>query len=206
METLERYNELLVERNKVVNLTAHRTIESSWENNVADSLLFIDAMPKTGRMLDLGSGGGSPAIPLKITNPALDVTMIDSVGKKVDFLNETVAALGLDNIRAIHTRIEDFAKTHREMFDVVTARAVAALPTLVEYALPLLRVGGVLMAYKGSNYSQEIESAKEALKVLGGNVREVLDKDNRVMLVIEKTKSTPPKYPRGKNLPRVAPL
>ena len=202
-ELLEKYNTLLVEKNKVLNLTAHKTEEESWRGNIQDSLLFD--ISGRGRMLDLGSGCGCPAIPLKIAMPHLSVTMVDSVRKKVEFLNEVVKALALENIRAIHTRIEDFAE--REMFDIVTARAVAPLPTLVEYALPFLKVGGRLLAFKGSKWQDEIDASANALKILGGHVKEVkIHSESRSLVIIEKTKPTDKKYPRGKNLPRLKPL
>ena len=193
---MREFNKKLVERNKVINLTAHKTEEDSWVNNVQDSLLFLDAFPKTGRMLDIGSGCGCPAIPLKIALPGLDVTMIDSVKKKVDFLSE----FG----RAIHTRIEDF---HERDFDIITARAVAPLPTLLEYALPFLKVGGLLFAFKGSQWQTEIDESANALKILGGEVKDVkVHSESRVLIIIKKTKPTPKTYPRGKNLPRTKPL
>ena len=202
---LRKFNTILVEKTQVLNLTAHKTEESSWENNIQDSLLFVDAFPKEGRVLDIGSGCGCPAIPLKIVLPGLDVTMTDSVNKKVEFLNEAVRELGLDGIRAVHTRIEDFAE--RGTFDVVTARAVAPLPTLLEYALPFLKVGGILLAFKGSKWQNEIGASKRALELLGGKVQDVkVNSDARSLIIIKKTKSTPPTYPRGKNLPRTKPL
>jgi len=225
---LERFNELLVEKNKVVNLTAHKTLESSWSNNIQDSLLFVDEFNKTGKVLDLGSGCGCPAIPLKIVLNDLDVTMLDSVRKKTDFLNEAVTELGLASIRAVHTRIEDFVDakaadkvSSREGFDIVTARAVAELPTLLEYSLPFLKVGGRLFAFKGKNYQTEIDLSSNALKILGGEVERVVSKVlveekseggeslgdiERFLVIIKKIRKTPEKYPRGKNLPRLKPL
>ena len=225
---LERFNELLVEKNKVVNLTAHKTLESSWSNNIQDSLLFVDEFNKTGKVLDLGSGCGCPAIPLKIVLNDLDVTMLDSVRKKTDFLNEAVTELGLASIRAVHTRIEDFVDakaadkvSSREGFDIVTARAVAELPTLLEYSLPFLKVGGRLFAFKGKNYQTEIDLSSNALKILGGEVERVVSKVlveekseggeslgdiERFLVIIKKIRKTPEKYPRGKNLPRSKPL
>ena len=210
-ELLKRFNELLIAKNEVINLTAHKTIESSWQNNIIDSLLFTDYFPKACKMLDLGSGCGCPAIPLKISLPELNVTLIDSVNKKIEFLNETVRSLSLQNISAIHTRIEDYAQKHREAFDIVTARAVAELPTLLEYAIPFLKVGGKLFAYKGKNYQEEIEKSKFALKELGAEVianvsQQPSDDITRHLIIIGKTRPTPVKYPRGKNLPRLKPL
>jgi len=204
-ELLKEFNSLLVEKNKVLNLTAHKTEEDSWINNIQDSLLFLDDFPKPGKALDLGSGCGCPAIPLKIAIPNLDITMIDSVNKKVEFLNEAVKTLGLNDIRAKHVRIEDFEK--RETFDIVTARAVAPLPTLLEYAIPFLKVGGTLLAFKGSKWQQEVDASKNAFKALGCELSETKNhSDARSLLIIKKTKPTDRKYPRGKNLPRLKPL
>ena len=224
---LKKYNRLLVEKNKVLNLTAHRDEARSWVFNVQDSLLFNKTIKNSPfgkgggcaadggfKLLDLGSGCGCPAIPLKIAYPELDVTMVDSVGKKVDFLNDVVGVLGLKNIRAVHSRIEDFSATARESYDIVTAKAVAELRTLVEYALPFLKVGGVLLAYKGKNSECEITAAGSALRELGGEVLEVktailrdgTEEHTRTLVIVKKVKPTPSKYPRGKNLPRVKPL
>lgn len=204
-ELLRKYNSCLVEKNKVMNLTAHKTEKDSWLHNVQDSLLFLKEFPGKARMLDLGSGCGCPAIPLKVAKTNLDITMIDSVKKKVEFLNGIVQALGLVGIKAIHTRIEDYKE--REVFDIVTARAVAPLPVLLEYALPFLKVGGILLAFKGSQWQNEIEAGKDALRLLGGEVKDVkVHNDSRSLIIIRKTKATEKKYPRGKNLPRTKPL
>ena len=206
-ELLRKFNALLVEKNKVLNLTAHKTEEDSWVNNIQDSLLFLDCfVPRNDvKVLDIGSGCGCPAIPLKIALPRLDITMIDSVNKKVEFLSEVIATLGLVGIKAVHTRIEDF--TEREKFDIVTARAVAPLPTLLEYALPFLKVGGILLAYKGSKWQDEVEASANALKVLGGEVVDTkVHSESRSLVIIKKTRATEKKFPRPKNLPRLRPL
>jgi len=196
---------MLVEKNKVINLTAHKTEGESWASNIQDSLLFLKEFPSKAKVLDLGSGCGCPAVPLRIVLPNLDVTMIDSVNKKVMFLDEVVGNLGLAGIRAIHTRIEDYKEF--EKFDIVTARAVASLPTLLEYAMPFLKVGGLLFAFKGSKTEEEISLSKNALKILGCEIKEVkVHNESRSLIKIQKTKPTDKKYPRGKNLPRVNPL
>ena len=166
MNLLEKYNELLVERNKVVNLTAHKTLEQSWVYNIQDSLLFsreiaelVKLSPQL-RFLDIGSGGGSPAIPLAI-ELGVDMTMIDSTRKKIDFLNEVCQELNL-NARAIHTRIED----HKGQYDVITARALAPMDKLVGYAMPLLKKGGVLIAYKGRNVYEEVQGLKVKYEII----------------------------------------
>jgi len=202
----------------VVNLTAHKDEHKSWKLNVQDSILFnnvigtvLSQFKEMPKVIDLGSGGGSPAIPIKISFPHIDMTMVDSVGKKVTFLNEVAGELGLYNCRAVHDRIEDFCRTNRESFDVVTARAVAPLNVLLEYALPLLKVGGCLLAFKGSSVHEEIVLANNALEKLGGWVEKVEnanldDETTRHLVMITKTKKTPMEYPRGRNLPRLKPL
>lgn len=204
-ELLKKYNSMLVEKNKALNLTAHKTEEDSWVNNIQDSLLFLNEFPAKGKCMDLGSGCGCPAIPLKLALPELYITMVDSVNKKVEFLNESVKALNLENIKAIHTRIEDFK--FYETFDFVTARAVAPLPTLLEYALPFLKVGGLCFAFKGSKWQDEINASQNALRLLGGKVKDIkLHGETRSLIIIEKVKPTDRKYPRNKNLPRLKPL
>lgn len=181
-----------------------------------DSLLFNDVLAEYfkngGNLADIGSGCGCPAIPLKITFPQLNVTMLDSVRKKVDFLNETVKYLGLGDIRAVHTRIEDHPVGQmRGFYNFVTARAVAPLPTLLEYGLPLLKIGGFMFAYKGLNLESEIEQSKRALDELGGEVLAVHtarldDVTERKLLIVKKVHQSKSVYPRKKNLPRTSPL
>ena len=213
-ELLEKYNRRLVEKNKVFNLTAHKTFEDSWTANICDSLLFCEYFRNITKsnikVLDLGSGGGCPAVPLKIMCTNINMIMIDGTRKKVNFLNEIVTELGLEGISAIHTRIEGYAATNRDVFDIITARAVAALPTLLEYALPMLKVDGVLLAYKGKNWQTEIVDSNRALEVLGGKVIETLvdnlEGKERVLIVVRKIHITDKKYPRGGNLALLKPL
>ena len=217
-EKLVLFNSLLINKNQETNLTAHKTEAQSLKYNIEDSLLFaptiekyIKHMPHPIKTVDIGSGGGCPAVPLKISFPTLDITMIDSVRKKTDFLTQVINELGLEHIRATHTRIEDFCTAKRESFHIVTARAVAPLCTLLEYTLPLLCIGGILFAYKGQGAGQELSNARNALKTLGGMLVEVIDAPldheiTRTMLVIKKVSKTPTQFPRGKNLPRLKPL
>jgi len=216
-EHLKKYNLFLVAQNKTTNLTARRSEDSSWKYNILDSLLFLDVIKghHPTRLLDLGSGCGSPAIPIKIALSETDITMIDSVRKKTNFLAETISHLEIDpnTIRAIHARIEDLARNpaHHEQYDIVTARAVAPLSTLVEYAIPFLKTNGVLLAFKGQNVSDEINAAENAIKILNARVEAIhsanLDEETtRRLVVIKKLLPTPKTYPRGKNLPRLRPL
>jgi len=202
-ELLQKFNAELIKANRRMNLTAHKTEEESWKENILDSLLFLGEFPETAKVLDIGSGCGCPAVPLKIALPGLDITMTDSVLKKVQFLSRIVLELGLLGIQAVHTRIEDFKERG---FDIVTARAVAPLPTLLEYSLPFLRVGGRLFAFKGSKVQQEIDASANALEILGGKVEIKLHDGARSLIIIRKVKPTDMKYPRRKNLPRLKPL
>ncbi len=210
MDKLQKYNDLLVEKNKVVNITAHKTKEDSWHKNIEDSLLFSKEFAELGKVkvLDIGSGAGLPGMPLAIQHENLDITMIDSVNKKVQFINEAISELGIKNARAIHTRIEDLKIFD---FDIVISKAVASLPILIEYALPFLKIGGRLLAFKGQNYMEEIALSKKALSLLNCEVErtesKILDEEiTRYLVVIKKLRATDKKYPRKKNLPRTSPL
>jgi 16S rRNA (guanine527-N7)-methyltransferase len=208
-EKLQKYNGMLIEKNAFINLTAHKTLDKSWHKNILDSLLFVDEFQNLGKVkiLDIGCGAGLPGIPLAIECPSLDVTMIDSVNKKTEFIKDVICKLDIKNAAAVHTRIEDFTGA----FDIVTAKAVAPLPTLLEYAIPLLKLGGKLFAFKGQNYESEIKLSKKAMQILGAKIerieQKVLDGDIvRCLIIIKKTAKTAGIYPRKKNLPRLCPL
>ncbi|MCL2851185.1 MAG: 16S rRNA (guanine(527)-N(7))-methyltransferase RsmG [Firmicutes bacterium] len=220
---LELYNNLLVEHNKITNLTAHRTLEQSLKYNIEDSLLFNKEITpyltsdSQINVLDIGSGGGCPAIPLKLCFPQINLTMVDSVNKKITFLNNTITKLNLNDAIAIHTRLEDFkpqtthsCHTKKDVFDIITARALAPLPTLLEYALPFLKIGGKFLAFKGSRVHDEIKESQTALQILGGQIINITEKnlgnEPRSLIIIQKTKQTNPIYPRPKNLPRHKPI
>jgi 16S rRNA (guanine527-N7)-methyltransferase len=212
-ETLKKFNRYLIEQNKLFNLTAIKDETASWQLNILDSLLFLDAIPHGASVCDVGSGSGCPAIPIAIERPDIEMTMADSTKKKIDFLNSCVLLLNLKNAKAVHTRIEDIKVRD---FNIVTARAVAPLNTLLEYCIPLLKVGGALLAFKGANYQTEIDEAKNAFKLLDCKLENVLTaalepKANeqpitRYCLIIRKLAPTNSKYPRAKNLPRLKPL
>ncbi|MDR0383771.1 MAG: 16S rRNA (guanine(527)-N(7))-methyltransferase RsmG [Christensenellaceae bacterium] len=151
--TLEEYNRILIEKNNAVNLTGHKTIEKSWEYNILDSLLFADVFDECENICDIGCGAGLPSVPLAIKFPNKKWTLIDSTKKKIDFIND----LKIPNVRAVWTRIESFDETG---FDAVTARGVAPLKDLIKYAMPKLKKGGRLFAYKGQNFQHEIDRIK----------------------------------------------
>lgn len=203
------YMDYLLEVNAHTNLTAITDPREIETKHFKDSLTVLSYIKEKDKVLDIGAGAGFPGLPLRIEKD-FDLTLIDSVNKKVVFMNEVIEKLGLKNTRAIHTRAEDYAKEKRESFDVVVSRAVANMATLSEYALPFLKVGGLFIALKGPKAEEELEAGKNAIRILGGRVKEIkafnLDGNERVNIVIEKVKKTNKKYPRGKNLPKKEPL
>lgn len=205
----DRYAEMLTERNEKVNLTAITDPDEIRVKHFTDSLAAIDLIKTGAAVLDIGSGAGFPGIPLKIARDDISVTLLDSVNKKVAFMNDVIADLGLKNIEAVHARIEDFP--HKGEFDVAVSRAVAELTTLAEYALPFVKVGGTFVAYKSEKAEAEAAAAGNAVALLGGRLREIREVNvapglTRRLIVVDKIDPTPLKYPRGKNLPRLKPL
>lgn len=205
----DRYAEMLTERNEKVNLTAITDPEEIRVKHFIDSLAAVDIIPDGAKVLDIGSGAGFPGIPLKIVRDDLAVTLLDSVNKKVAFLCDVIADLGLKNITAVHARIEDFP--YKAEFDIVVSRAVAELTTLAEYALPFVKVGGTFVAYKSEKAEAEAAAAENAINLLGGRIREIREVFvapgiTRKLIITDKIAPAPPKYPRGKNLPRLKPL
>lgn len=205
----DRYAEMLTERNEKVNLTAITDPDEIRVKHFTDSLAAIDLIKTGATVLDIGSGAGFPGIPLKIARDDISVTLLDSVNKKVAFMNDVIADLGLKNIEAVHARIEDFP--HKGEFDVAVSRAVAELTTLAEYALPFVKVGGTFVAYKSEKAEAEAAAAGNAVALLGGSLREIREVNvapglTRRLIVVDKIAPTPSKYPRGKNLPRLKPL
>lgn len=208
--TLGTYYDFLVEYNRKVNLTAVTDEDGVILKHFADSLGGVGFIPEGAKLIDVGSGAGFPAVVIKIFRPDVDVTLLEPNGKKATFLVELILKLGLSGIRVIKDRAEIVARGKmREAYDVVAARAVAELNKLSEYCLPLVKVGGVFIAYKGKA-EEEVESAMRAVKVLGGNVPEIhpypLDGNTRVVVVIKKAHSTPTEYPRQNNKITAKPL
>lgn len=210
------YNEMLLDWNTRMNLTALTAPEDVAVKHIIDSLTAYDVALFDGArtLIDVGTGAGLPGIPLAVYAPHLTVTLLDSLNKRVRFLTEVTAAMGLQNVRCIHARAEEAARTpeHRAAYDIVVSRAVARLPILLEYTLPLVRVGGTLLALKGRAYAEEQKEARRAAEVLGGGritARPVhlpgLD-DVRAILTVTKERQTPAAYPRGGGAPTRRPL
>ena len=210
------YYELLVEWNKVMNLTGITEFDEVVMKHFVDSLSLVYAVPanKPYKVLDMGTGAGFPGIPLKIAFPDMEMVLLDSLNKRIKFLNEVINQLGLEKITAIHGRAEEFARKeeYREQFDLCVSRAVANLATLSEYCLPYVKKNGCFIPYKSGAIEEEMESSKKAVHVLGGKITEVKtfelpDSDiSRSLVVIKKEKETPKKYPRSGGKPTKEPI
>ncbi|QDR65359.1 16S rRNA (guanine(527)-N(7))-methyltransferase RsmG [Mammaliicoccus sciuri] len=212
----ETYFEMLVEWNEKINLTSVTEKEEVYLKHFFDSVtpsFYID-FNEIETICDVGAGAGFPSIPLKIVYPHLQITIVDSLNKRIKFLNELAASLDLDKVNFVHDRAETFGKSqqYRESFDLVTARAVARLSVLSELCLPLVKKGGQFVALKGSQGNEELEDAQFAISVLGGEVKTVneftlpLEESMRQIITIDKLRQTPKKYPRKPGTPNKEPL
>jgi 16S rRNA (guanine527-N7)-methyltransferase len=204
--------ELLV-WNKRVNLTAITEEREVIVKHFLDSLLVLGVFRiSTQSIVDIGAGAGFPGIPVKIVKPDARLTLIDSVGKKIEFLKHLVSVLGLQGVEVIWGRVEDVVRQHRECFDLSVSRAVAPLNVLLEYSLPSLKIGGVMLALKGEDVGEEVASSKNALKLLGGRLKKVFKvvlpttEVFRSIVIVEKISKTPEKFPRRAGMPKKRPL
>lgn len=208
------YMKLLLEWNEKINLTAITDPEEVILKHFIDSLSISKYIENDTCIADVGTGAGFPGIPLKIYRDDLNITLVDSLNKRINFLNEVIKELDLDDIVTVHSRIEDFGKNgkYREKYDYVTARAVANLTVLSEYLIPIVRVNGECICMKGNNVEEEITDAKKAINILGGKISKVdnfklPDSDiERNVIIIDKIKNTPSRYPRKAGMPSREPL
>ncbi len=223
LEQLGLYLALLLETNKQFNLTGFKDPSVAWMRLIFDSLTLMPLLDALGassaknatnatnatRVIDVGSGGGLPGIPLAIIYPDIEFTLLEATGKKARFLHDAAAALERSNIVVVNARAETAGQdreTHRDRYDVVTARAVGKLAELLELTIPLAKVGGLVLAIKGDKAPQEVEEAEEALRILNASVVDQVRTPNGTIVVIEKRRATPKLYPRRPGEPHRAPL
>ena len=218
LEQFYHYYELLIQWNSMMNLTAITELEEVVTKHFVDSLSLIRVIPQIRNtsfsLIDVGTGAGFPGVPLKIAFPKLKITLLDSLNKRVKFLNEVIQSLELEGIQALHGRAEDYGKQAdcRERYDLCVSRAVANLSSLSEYCLPFVKEGGKFISYKSGKMEEELEQAKKAVYLLGGNLEKTVcfqlpDTDmERSFAVIAKTRPTPKKYTRKAGLPTKEPL
>jgi len=213
---LHTYEKELLEWNQKFNLTAIRDAESIRTKHFLDSFSCVLAWKSSppNQLIDVGTGAGFPGIPLKILYPNLKLTLVESVGKKAMFCQHIVRVLGLEQVEVIQARAEDLGQDagHREKYDWALARAVAKMNVLSEYLIPLVRIGGTVLAQKGESGPAEAQSAEEAMRLLGGKLKQLIPvnlpgvADDRYLVVVEKVAATPPKYPRKPGIPMKQPL
>ncbi len=207
------YN-MLIEKNKVMNLTGITEFTEVVEKHFLDSIYLnrVTDLDQLVKIIDLGTGAGFPGIPLKIAFPEIEITLVDSLNKRIHFIDEVIEELGLTSIHAIHARAEELARNqdYREKFDLCVSRAVANLSTLEEYCLPFVHIGGKFISYKSGEIEEEVQESKKACFLLGGKLKEVykfdLEESKRSFVVVEKVKTTPKTYPRKAGTPSKMPL
>lgn len=211
LQQFDTYMHLLIEWNEKMNLTAITQPDEIYEKHFLDCILPSFEVPLQKSICDVGAGAGFPSIPLKIAYPELAVTIVEPLGKRVQFLTHLVEALQLEQVTLVNARAEDFAKEHRERYDVVSARAVANMPMLAELCIPLVKVDGIFLALKGQQGDEEYALAKKGIETLGcvmekRFVQTLVDGSTRVNFVFRKVKATPKKYPRAFAQIKKAPL
>jgi len=213
-EMFWKYMNNLLEWNEKINLTAITEQEEIITKHFIDSLTILKYVKDNKKIVDVGTGAGFPGIPLKIADNSIEITLLDSLNKRINFLNAIILELKLEKINAVHCRVEEFGKDkkYRETFDIATSRAVASLNILAEYMLPLIKVGGYCICMKGPEVDEEVNNSKKAISILGGEIVKV-EKINipdtdmkRTIVIIKKVKETPLKYPRKSGTPSKKPI
>ena len=213
-EKFYKYMELLLEWNEKINLTALTEQDDIILKHFVDSLTILNYINENETIVDVGTGAGFPGIPIALLNTTNKITLVDSLNKRINFLNEVKKELDIENIETVHSRAEDFGqnKSYREHFDIAVSRAVANLSVLAEYLIPLVKVGGKIICMKGSDIEEELNSAQFAICELGGEIKEVKEfylpetDMKRNIIIIEKVKNTDKKYPRKAGIPSKQPL
>lgn len=214
LNAFETYYDMLIDRNKVMNLTAITEFDEVMDKHFLDSVYLFRSIKLEAdyKLIDIGTGAGFPGIPLKIVFPEIKITLLDSLNKRVGFLNDVIDELNLNDIEAIHGRAEDIArdKTYRASYDIAVSRAVANLSTLSEYCLPFVKIGGKFVSYKSGDCVDEVDNAKAAIHLLGGKINKIdefsYSNNSRSFIVIDKVMNTSNKYPRKAGLPSKKPL
>jgi 16S rRNA methyltransferase gidB len=214
IEQFYKYMNLLIEWNEKMNLTAITEPKEIILKHFIDSITILKYIDDNSKLVDVGTGAGFPGVPLSIMNPTLKITLVDSLNKRLIFLQEVVKELNLKNIEIVHARAEEFGqnKNCREKFDIATSRAVANLATLSEYLVPLVKIDGKIISMKASNAKEEINDAKKAIEVLGGKIEKIEEFDlpesdiGRTIIIIDKNKCTPAIYPRKAGTPAKEPI
>ena len=225
LDQLERYLDMILKANETTNLTAIKHREQAWSRLIVDSLTPLPGLENEGdeerpedapplKLVDIGTGAGLPGIPLAIARPDVEVTLIDGTGKKIRFLESVVAELGLDNVTPLNARVEDVGQDpgHRAHYDFAVSRAVGPLPVVLEYSLPLLKVGGTMLAMKGPKAEQELRDSGDAMSLLGAGEVTVVDaypegfENELVIVMVTKEDATPATYPRLSGTPKKEPL
>ncbi len=205
---------LLIEKNKVMNLTGITEPKEVILKHFIDSLTVLKYINENDNIIDVGTGAGFPGIPLKIAENSLEITLLDSLNKRINFLNEVIEKINLNKVKTIHGRAEDFGQDfkYREKYDVAVSRAVAPLNVLLEYMLPFVKVGGKCICMKGSNCDEEIENSRKAIEILGGKIEEIKkfnlpnSDNNRTIFIIKKVQKMSRQYPRKAGIPTKNPL
>ena len=214
LDQFYNYMNILLEENEKINLTAITDPEEIITKHFIDSLTIYKYIGNASKIIDIGTGAGFPGIPLKIINPNLNITLVDSLNKRINFINKVKNYLNLTNIDVIHARAEELAKQikYREKHDIATSRAVASLNVLLEYLMPYVKIGGKCICMKGSNIDDELKESKKAIQILGGEIEKIEEITlpntdiKRNIIIIKKEKQTPNSYPRKAGIPSKKPI